>query len=80
MWEGKKRRELKNGCKLYYAVEDGRRNGVDPEKEDVIQINRQTYRVIWLKLEVKKTIVNITSAYTPQVGREETIKITSGTC
>lgn len=78
-WKGKKARELGNGYKVSCTSENGKRNEMGIElsrelKEGVIQVNRQTDRVMLLKLEVNKTTVNIISAYTPQVGCEETEK------
>ena len=72
-WKGKKAREMGNGYKIYYVGDDGKNNGVgiilSPEmKDNVLEVNRETDRVIWMRLIVDKRAVNVVSAYAPQVG------------
>ncbi|XP_063597228.1 uncharacterized protein LOC134773912 [Penaeus indicus] len=72
-WKGSKARELGNGFKLFYVGEDGRRNGVgivlcDALKKGVLEVRRPSDRIIWMKVEVGKQVVNIMSAYAPQQG------------
>ena len=76
-WKGAKAREICGGCKLFYYGEGGRKGvGIvlDGElKENVINVERISDRVIWMQLEINNEAVNIVSAYAPQVGctREE---------
>ena len=72
-WKGVKAREMRNGYKLYYIGEDGKNNGVgillSPVlKENVLEVNRESDRVIWMRLNVDKVEINVVSAYAPQVG------------
>ena len=75
-WKGQKARELGEGYKLYYMGVDTRRNGVgivlSPErKERVIQVSRESDRLIWLKIDVgvaTVATVNVVCVYAPQVG------------
>ena len=62
-----------NGYKLYYTGEDYKRNGMgialSPRlKEGVLQVNRESDRLIWIKLAMGNVIANVVSAYAPQVG------------
>ena len=75
-WKGQKAREMDNGYKLYYNGVDGRRNGVgivlDPElKKGVLSVSRESDRLIWIKMEINKVLVNVISAYAPQQGCDE---------
>ena len=72
-WKGKKAREMGNGYKMYYAGEDGKKNGVgiilSPKmKCNVLEVTRESDRVIWMRLNVDGRAVNVISAYAPQVG------------
>ena len=72
-WKGAKVREIRNGYKLFYNGSDKRRNGVgviiDPElKKNVLEVNRKSERLVWLKLKWKKSVINVVSAYVPQMG------------
>ncbi|XP_047492408.1 craniofacial development protein 2-like [Penaeus chinensis] len=72
-WKGQKAKELGNGYKLYYVGENNKRNGVgvvlSPEmKEGVVQVNRTSDRIIWVKIEVAETTMNVVCIYAPQVG------------
>ncbi|XP_047487973.1 uncharacterized protein LOC125038499 [Penaeus chinensis] len=72
-WKGEKAREMGNGYKMYYVGHEAKRNGVgivlDPEmKEGVLQVHRKSDRVMWVKMELVKEVVNIVCAYAPQVG------------
>ncbi|XP_063615696.1 craniofacial development protein 2-like [Penaeus indicus] len=78
-WKGAKAREMGNGYKMYYVGHDTRRNGVgivlDPEmKEGVLQVHRESDRVMWMKVEVENEPVNIVCAYAPQVGCDDVEK------
>ena len=72
-WKGAKAREIGNGCKLFYNGSDKRRNGVgiilDPElKKNALEVNRKSERLVWLKLGWNKSVINVVSAYAPQMG------------
>ena len=69
-WKGQKAREMGNGYKLYYTGEDCKRNGVGIAlspglKEGVLQVNRESDRLIWMKLAVGNVTVNVVSTYAP---------------
>ena len=52
-WKGSKARNIGSGCKLFYNGADGRKNGIEI--------------VVREELEVNGSILNIVSAYAPQV-------------
>ena len=71
--EGSKARKILGGCKLFYNGTDGRRNGIEivvrkDLVESVLEVKRVSDRLMAVKLEVKGLILNIVSAYSPQVG------------
>ena len=71
-WKGRKTRNIGGGRKLFYNVADGRRNGIGimvKEKlvECVLDVKRVSDRLLAMKLEVKGSLLNIKSAYVPQV-------------
>ena len=71
-WKGSKARHIGGGCKLFYNGADGRKNGIkivvkDELAESVLEVKRVSDRLMDMKLEVKGSILNIVSAYTPQV-------------
>ena len=71
-WKGSKARSIGGGCKLFYNGSDGRKNRIEivvREKlaESVLQVKRVSDRLIAMKLQVKGSILNIVSAYAPQV-------------
>ena len=75
-WKGSKAKDLGAGYKLYYNGYERNRNGVGiivkaDLVEDVIEVKRVSDRVMHLKLEVGGSMVNIVSAYAPQVGCEQ---------
>ena len=72
-WKGQKAREMGNGYKLYYTGEDCKRNWVaivltSRLKNGVLKMNRESDRLIGMKLAVDNVTVYVVSAYTPQVG------------
>ena len=74
-WKGSKARNIGGGFKLFYHGSDGRRNGVGVIlKEDyagrVLEVRRMSDRVMSVKLEVEGMVINVISAYAPQVGCE----------
>ena len=71
-WKGSKARNIGGGCKLFYNGADGRKNGtgivVRKELvESVLVVKRVSERLMAMKLELKGSILNIISAYAPQV-------------
>ena len=74
-WKGNKARDIGSGCKLYYYGEDGRRNGVGiilrkDLTKSVLEVRRVSDRAMGVKLEIGGMILNVLSAYAPQVGCE----------
>ncbi|KAF3661489.1 putative BRCT domain-containing protein-like isoform X1 [Capsicum annuum] len=74
-WVGSKARDV-DGYKLWYSSSERRRNGVgilvDEElREQVLEVNRVSDRVMTIKLVIGGFTVNICSAYAPQVGLHE---------
>ena len=60
---------------LLYDV-DGKRNGVgivlDGElKKSVLAVNRESGRIMWMKIEICEVMVNLISIYVPQAGCDE---------
>ncbi|XP_042883429.1 craniofacial development protein 2-like [Penaeus japonicus] len=77
-WKGGKARDLGAGYKLYYHGENGARNGVGVvvrgmHTNGVLEVRRITDRMMSLKLEIDGVLLNVVSAYAPQMGsdREE---------
>ena len=71
-WKGNKARNIGGGCKIFYNGADGRKNGIgivlrEELAESVLKVKRVSDRLMAMKLEVKGFILNIVSAYTPQV-------------
>ena len=71
-WKGSKARNIGGGCKLFYKGADGRKNGIgimmrEELVESVLEVKRVSDRLMALKLEVKGYILNLVSAYVPQV-------------
>ena len=71
-WKGSKARNIGGGCKLFYNGADGRKNGIgivvrEELVESFLEVKRVSDRLMAMKLEVKGSILNIVSAYAPQV-------------
>ena len=71
-WKGSKARNIGGGCKLFYNRPDGKKNGIgivvrEELVESVLEVKRVSNRLMAMKLEVKGSILNIVSAYAPQV-------------
>ena len=71
-WKGSKASNIGGGCKLFYNGADGRRNGIgivvrEELVESVLEVKRVSDRLMVMKLEAKGSILNIVSAYAPQV-------------
>ena len=70
--KGSKARNIGGGCKLFYNGADERKNGIglvvrQELAESVLEVKRVPDRLMTMKLEVKGSILNIASAYAPQV-------------
>ena len=71
-WKGSKARNIGGECKLFYNRADGRKNGIgivlmEELAESVLEVRRVSDRLMAMKLEVEGSILNIVSAYAPQV-------------
>ena len=71
-WKGSKVKNIGDGCEFFYNRADGRRNGIgivvrEELVESVLEVKRMSGRLMAMKLEVKRSILNIVSAYAPQV-------------
>ena len=71
-WKRSKARNIGGGCKIFYNEADGRKNGIgivlrEELAESVLKVKRVSDRLMAMKLEVKGSILNIISAYAPQV-------------
>ena len=71
-WKGSKARNIGDGCKIFYYGADGRKNGIgivlrEKLAESVLEVKRVSDRLMAIKLEVNGSILNIVSAYAPQV-------------
>ena len=80
-WVGEKAREIENiGFKFYYTGKHINKNGVgiivDKNfKDDIVTVIRKGDRLILVKLVLGENIINIISAYAPQVGLDEHTKV-----
>ena len=77
-WKGSKARNIRDGCKVFYHGEDGRRNGVGVIlKEDyiarVLEVKRVSDRMMYMKLDIEGVMMTVISAYASQLDcyREE---------
>ena len=71
-WKGTKARNIGGGYKLFYNGANGRKNDIkivvmEELAESVLQVKRVSDRLMAMKLEVKGFILNIVSAYAPQI-------------
>ena len=71
-WKGSKARNIGGGYKIFYNGADGRKNGIrivlrEELVETVLEVKRVSDRLMAMKLEVNGSILNIVSAYAPQV-------------
>ena len=75
-WKGEKARCIGGGCKLWYNGSNNKRNdvGIVLRKDlvdRVVEVERTSDRLISMKLEADGILINIVSAYAPQVGCDE---------
>ena len=78
-WKGQKAKEVDNtGFKLWYTGTTLNKNGrvlIDKRlKDGVVEVRRQGDRIILVKLVISDMVVNVISAYAPQVGHDESAK------
>jgi len=79
-WKGQKTKEVEDtGFKLWYTGTTANRNGVGvlidkSLKDDVVDVRRRGDRIILVKLVVGDLVLNVISAYAPQVGHDESAK------
>jgi hypothetical protein len=79
-WKGQKAKEVDNtGFKLWYTRTVANRNGVGvlidkSLKNGVVGVRRQGDRIILVKLVIGDLVLNVISAYVPQVGLDESAK------
>ena len=79
-WKGQKAKEVDNtGFKLWYTGTTASRNGVGvlidkSLKNGVVDVRRQGDRIILVKLVIGDMVLNVISAYAPQVGHNESDK------
>ena len=79
-WKGQKAKEVEDtGFKLWYTGTTTNRNGarvlIDKSlKDDVVDVRRRGDRIILVKLVVGDLVLNVISAYAPQVGHDESAK------
>jgi exonuclease III len=80
-WKRKKTKEMKDtGFKLWYTCTISTKNGVGivldkSFKDGVVDIKGQGDMIILVKLLVRDLVFNVISAYVPQVGLNESIKM-----
>ncbi len=74
-WKGSKARSIVGGFKLFYHGVDGKRNGIgvilkEEYVNSVLEVKRVSDRMMSVKLEIEGVMINVISAYAPQVGCE----------
>jgi exonuclease III len=80
-WKGQKANEVEDtGFKLWYTDTTSIKNGVgivlDKNlKDGVVDIKRQGDMIILVKLLVGDLVFNVISAYVPQIGLNESVKM-----
>ena len=71
-WKGSKANNIGGGCKLFYNGADGRKNGIgivlrEELAKSVLEVKKVSDRLMAMKLELKGSILNVVTAYAPQV-------------
>jgi hypothetical protein len=80
-WKGQKAKEVEDtGFKLWYTGNTSTKNGLGivldkSLKDGVVDIKRQGDMIILVKLLVGDLIFNVISAYAPQIGLNESVKM-----
>jgi exonuclease III len=79
-WTGQKAKEVENtDFKLWYTGKEQNRNGVGilidkSLKNEVIIVRRQGDKIIMIKLIFGDLVLNVISAYAPQIGLSDDVK------
>jgi len=79
-WKGQKAKEVDNtSFKLWYTGTAANKNGVGvlidkSLKDGVVDVRRLGDRIILVRLVVSDTVMNVISAYAPQIGHDESAK------
>jgi exonuclease III len=79
-WKGQKVKEVEGSCfKLWYTGTTSSRNGVGilidkSLKDGVVDVRRQGDRIILVRLVIGDLVLNVISAYAPQIGLSESSK------
>jgi exonuclease III len=80
-WKGQKAKEVEDtDFKLWYTGNTSTKNGVGivldkSLKDGVVDIKRQGDKIILVKLLVGDLVFNVISAYAPQIGLNESVKM-----
>jgi exonuclease III len=80
-WKEQKAKEVEDtGFKLWYTGNTSTKNGVgivldESLKDGVVDIKRQGDRIILVKSLVEDLVFNVISAYAPQIGLNESVKM-----
>jgi exonuclease III len=80
-WNGQKAKAVEDtDFKLWYTGNTSTKNGVGivldkSLKDGVVDIKRQGDRIIFVKLFVGDLVFNVISAYAPQIGLNESVKM-----
>ena len=72
-WKGERARCIGKGYKMWYCGSGNKKNGVEiilkkEHVDRVVELWRVTDRIMCLKMELDNTMLNVISAYAPQVG------------
>ena len=79
-WVGLKAKDLENlGFKLWYSGTNRMRNGVGiivdkTLTQDVVDVKRVGDRIMAIKIAIGQELINVISAYAPQVGLDTSLK------
>jgi exonuclease III len=80
-WKGQKTKEVEDtSFKLWYTRNTSIKNGIGivlnkSLKDGVVDIKHQGDMIILVKLLIGDLVFNVISAYTPQIGLNESVKI-----
>ena len=72
-WKGERARCIGGGYKMWYCGSGNKKNGIEiilkkEHVDRVVELWRVTDRIICLKMELDGVMLNVISAYVPQVG------------
>lgn len=76
-WTGNKAKELGDGYKLIYgSANKEKRNGIgiilsEDLKSRVVEVNRKSDRILWIRMALEEFDLNVFSVYAPQSGCDE---------